>query len=94
MLDTLHNYFNSNNDFCEVSDLMSTSLLITLALAATTLAAPHYYSAVVRHCDISNAELSLPPNRTAFSAPTSPLSHLVLGVGVQNYTCSSTGTYT
>jgi len=73
---------------------MSTSLLlITLVLAVTALAAPQY-SAPVRCCDISNMQLSFPPNRTAFSTPTSLLSSLVLGVGIQNYTCSAAGTYT
>ena len=72
---------------------MSTSLqvlLITLVLAVTeVLAAP------VQCCDILDVQLSLPSNnRTAFSIPTSPLTSLVLGVGVQNYTCSTAGTYT
>jgi len=69
---------------------MSTSLLITLVLIVTeVLAAP------VQCCDISDMQLSLPcNNRTAFSTPTSPLTSLVLGVGVQNYTCSTAGTYT
>jgi len=65
-------------------------LLITLVLASTeALAAPFHC------CDISHVQLSLPSNnRTAFSTPTSPLTSLVLGVGVQNYTCSTAGTYT
>jgi len=70
---------------------MSTSLLlVTLVLAVTqALAAP------VQCCDISDVQLSLPSNnRSAFSTPTSPLTSLVLGVGVQNYTCSTAGTYT
>jgi len=69
---------------------MSTSLLIILVLAFTeALAAP------VQCCDISDVQLSLPSNnRTAFSIPTSPLTSLALGVGVQNYTCSTAGTYT
>ena len=70
---------------------MSTSiLLITLVLAFTeALPAP------AQRCDISHVQLSLPSNnRTAFSTPTSPLTSLVLGVGVQNYTCSTAGTYT
>jgi len=72
---------------------MSSSLLTTLAFAVTALAAPHYFPPV-RSCNISNVQLSLPPNRTAFSMPTSPLSFLLLGVGVQNYTCAAAGTYT
>lgn len=69
---------------------MSISILITLVLASTgALAAPF------KCCDISDVQLSLPSNnRTAFSTPTSPLTSLVLGVGVQNYTCSTAGTYT
>jgi hypothetical protein len=68
---------------------MSTFLLFTLALAVTgALAAP------TPCCDISDVQLALPAdNRTAFSTPTSSLSSLVLGVGVQNYTCSSAGIY-
>jgi len=72
---------------------MSTSFLITLAVAVTALAAP-LSSAPLPSCNISDVQLSLPPNRTAFSTPTSPLSFLLLGVGVQNYTCSPSGTYT
>ena len=67
---------------------MSTPLLI-ITLVLAVLAAP------VQRCDISNVQLSLPSNnRTAFSTPTCPLTSLVLGVGVQNYTCSTAGTYT
>lgn len=72
---------------------MSTSLLITLVLTTIVLAAPQY-SVPVQSCNISNVQLSLPPNRTAFSTPTGPLTSVVLGVGVQNYTCSAAGTYT
>ena len=84
-------HLHSINDFREVLNSMSIStLLITLALTLTeALAAP------VQHCDISHMQLSLPSNnRTAFSKPSSPLTSLVLGVGVQNYTCSTAGTYT
>jgi len=68
---------------------MSPSLLITLVLVITeALAFP------VQCCDLSDVQLSLPSNnRTVFSTPTSPLTSLVLGVGVQNYTCSTAGTY-
>ena len=76
------------SSFCEGFDSMSTPLLI-VTLVLTALAAP------VQRCNISDVQLSLPSNnRTAFSKPTSPLTSLVLGVGVQNYTCSTAGTYT
>jgi len=74
---------------------MSTSfLLISLVLTVTEALAAPQYSAPVSGCSISDVQLALPANnRTAFSTPTSPLSSLVLGVGVQNYTCSTAGTY-
>ena len=83
-------FFFKNFNFCEVFDLMSASL-ITLVLAVTALAAP---APVTCSCDISDVQLALPANRTAFSTPTSPLSSLVLGIGFQNYSCSTAGTYT
>jgi len=73
---------------------MLTSLFITFALTATALAAPYHFPPGTTNCNISNVQLALPSNKTAFSTPTSPLSFLVLGVGVQNYTCSAAGNYT
>jgi len=73
-------------------DSMSTSILLITILAFITTEA---LAAPVQCCDISDMQLSLPSNnRTAFSTPTSPLTSLVLGVGVQNYTCSTAGNYT
>jgi len=74
---------------------MSTSFLLTaLVLAVTAALAAPQYSAPIPGCNISDVQLALPANnRTAFSTPTSPLSSLVLGVGVQNYTCSTAGIY-
>jgi len=45
-------------------------------------------------CDASSVSLTVPPGQTAVPAPTGKLSFLMLGVGTQNYTCSSAGTYT
>jgi len=45
-------------------------------------------------CDISEAQLTLPTNETAVPAPTSAPSFIGLAIGTQNYSCSSTGTYT
>ncbi|KLO14258.1 hypothetical protein SCHPADRAFT_889391 [Schizopora paradoxa] len=46
-------------------------------------------------CDVSNAVLSLPSGQTQLQLPSglSPNS-IALGVGVQNYTCTSAGNYT
>lgn len=68
--------------------------LTTLVLAVTAALAAPQYSAPIPGCNISDVQLALPANnQTAFSTPTSPLSSLVLGVGVQNYTCSTAGIY-
>lgn len=46
-------------------------------------------------CDVSNVMLELPSGQTQLMTPTtSTPAFIALGVGVQNYTCSATGTYT
>ncbi|KAJ7064669.1 hypothetical protein C8F01DRAFT_1249710 [Mycena amicta] len=50
--------------------------------------------AKVPRCDISNAAIPLPPNQNMLLAPTSSPSFIGLAIGIQNYTCGSTGTYT
>ncbi|KAF7332934.1 hypothetical protein MVEN_02399300 [Mycena venus] len=48
-----------------------------------------------RGCDTSKAAIDLPANQTALVAPTTNPLFVMLGVGVQNYSCSSTtSTYT
>ncbi|KAJ1300388.1 hypothetical protein OPQ81_005207 [Rhizoctonia solani] len=44
-------------------------------------------------CPISNAKLSVPSGQTAITVPTGTPVYIALGVGVQNYTCGSTGTF-
>ncbi|KAJ7747439.1 hypothetical protein DFH07DRAFT_747772 [Mycena maculata] len=41
-------------------------------------------------CDTSKAVMNLPANQTALVSPTSAPLFVMLGVGIQNYTCSST----
>ncbi|KAF8120064.1 hypothetical protein K438DRAFT_1900350 [Mycena galopus ATCC 62051] len=41
-------------------------------------------------CDTSDAKMDLPPNQTALVAPTTNPLFVLLGVGIQNYTCSGT----
>ncbi|KAJ7785288.1 putative malate dehydrogenase [Mycena maculata] len=61
-------------------------------LALTFL--PLLCSAVGTQCDISGAQISLPSNQTALVAPSEGPSFIGVAIGVQNYTCASTGTWT
>jgi len=78
------------------------ALLITLALAVCAIAAPQFPppppgtgtpSNGLLTCPISST-LVLPSNQTALATPNSTASFVTLGVGFQNYTCSSAGNYT
>ncbi|CAA7269239.1 unnamed protein product [Cyclocybe aegerita] len=84
---------------------MSLSIIVTIALSASTFAIPQFRHPSPpaglaipprgsRTCDISTAKLVLPAGQTALSTPAVAPSTIVLGVGVQNYTCSAAGTYT
>jgi len=64
-------------------------LVISLAFVASTLAAPSKHSG----CDISGVQLNVPSGQTGLVQPTTPPTYIVLGVGFQNYTCSSAGNY-
>jgi len=44
-------------------------------------------------CDISSAKLTLPEGQTVIADPTGTPLYISLGVGTQNYTCSTAGTY-
>lgn len=74
--------------FC-LSDSMSSSLFITAVLAVAALAAPFSSG----NCDIQHAQIGLPANQTALAQPSDAPSFVLLGVGVQNYTCTTNGTY-
>jgi hypothetical protein len=41
-------------------------------------------------CDTSTAVMDLPPNQNTLVAPATAPLFILLGVGVQNYTCSGT----
>ena len=46
-------------------------------------------------CPISNATLTFPEGQTALSIPPGQVpNHIFFGMGVQNYTCNDSGTYT
>ncbi|CCO35027.1 hypothetical protein BN14_09140 [Rhizoctonia solani AG-1 IB] len=67
------------------------SFIVFLGLVASAMAAPRQQA---YGCGVSGAQLALPTS-TAFSIPSGVQpEYIALGVGTQNYTCSSTGTYT
>jgi hypothetical protein len=47
-------------------------------------------------CDVSAAVIKLPSGQTSISQPSSGMKpkYIAAGMGTQNYTCSSSGTYT
>ncbi|KAF5367514.1 hypothetical protein D9758_003768 [Tetrapyrgos nigripes] len=63
-------------------------LLIPLLFTSMALAVP-----TRRSCDVSSAVVDVPAN-SALTPPTHQVSFLALGVGTQNYTCTSAGSYT
>ncbi|KZV96101.1 hypothetical protein EXIGLDRAFT_706115 [Exidia glandulosa HHB12029] len=68
--------------------LISLTIVFATAVAAVNAAG---------RCDVSHAVLPLPPNTTAISAPDPSVAkpkYITVGVGVQNYTCTTHGTYT
>lgn len=75
--------------------LALTSFVSLLAAASSVTAAPHLSKrgASFKECQIS-AVPDLPSGQStlAISSGQKPL-HVGLGVGVQNYTCTSTGVY-
>lgn len=46
-------------------------------------------------CPTTNATLTFPEGQTALSVPSGQVpNHILLGTGVQNYTCTDAGNYT
>ncbi|KAI0249262.1 hypothetical protein BJV78DRAFT_716543 [Lactifluus subvellereus] len=66
-------------------------LFLWLLLAATTFAAP---SPRQNCCQVPASALSLPSNQSQLTSPTSAPSFVALAVGVQNYTCTPSNTFT
>lgn len=78
----------------------STSTLLSVLSAATAvLSIPVTFNPTlpagtkVYGCPVSGAKLSLPANQTAIAVPSGTPIYIALGVGTQNYTCGSTGTF-
>jgi len=69
----------------------TTFLLLVLTFFALASASPTTKRGA---CDISKAKINLPANQTALPQPGETPSFIALAFGTQNYTCSSSGTYT
>jgi hypothetical protein len=66
----------------------SKSIFATVLLAASALAAP-----LTPSCSTAKALMTLPAADTKLAKQTGAPSFALLGVGVQNYTCSAAGTF-
>ncbi|KAJ7494184.1 hypothetical protein FB451DRAFT_1216165 [Mycena latifolia] len=69
---------------------MVSSKLITLSAALLVSAGPTLLARKDQDCNTSKAVMDLPPNQTTLVAPATVPLFILLGVGVQNYTCSGT----
>ena len=70
-------------------------LAILYALAALATSVLAFPRGVPVRCNVQHVDIPLPANQSQLVNPnTTTLSFIGVGVGVQNYTCGSTGTYT
>ncbi|KAF7794782.1 hypothetical protein EIP86_005924 [Pleurotus ostreatoroseus] len=74
-----------------------TALLFTLLASGAALAAPSTRATKTR-CDVSSVTIPLPSSQPSGTPLATPIAggpkFIGIGVGVQNYTCGTTGTYT
>ncbi|KAJ7104396.1 hypothetical protein B0H15DRAFT_809854 [Mycena belliarum] len=73
-----------------LSTLSSVALLVSAAPAFPGHAFPAFPKKGACKCDTSAANMNLPANQTQLVTPTTAPLYVALGVGIQNYTCSST----
>ncbi|KAJ4495736.1 putative malate dehydrogenase [Lentinula edodes] len=71
---------------------MISTFVVLASLACASLAAPATSSADAPLCDVSSAVIEL--GSSTLPAPKFTPKFVGLGVGTQNYTCASSGTYT
>ncbi|CAE6450942.1 unnamed protein product [Rhizoctonia solani] len=80
--------------------MLFSALLSILTTSVATLAAPagppgNAPSGLkLTGCPIANAKPNVPSSQAAVTIPSGSPVYIALGVGVQNYTCGSTGTFT
>jgi hypothetical protein len=69
--------------------------ILSISLLTATLSFGMNSDEKYRSCSVANATITFPPGQTALVVPPGQVpSHIFFGKGVQNYTCSDTGTYT
>ena len=75
---------------------MLLKLAVILSIPVFTAALPKVArTQTYQDCPVANAVLTFPEGQTALSLPSGQVpNQILLGVGVQNYTCSDAGTYT
>ena len=75
---------------------MLLKLAVILSIPIFTAALPKVArTQAYQDCPVANAVLTFPAGQTALSIPSGQVpNHILLGVGVQNYTCTNAGTYT
>lgn len=66
---------------------------LSLLLATTSFAAPPRHGRGGASVPGSVLQSELPANQTVLVAPNSPALFVSVGVGIQNYTCTSAGNY-
>lgn len=72
--------------------LAKLSSVLFLASSAFAAATPLIQ---ITGCNVQHANPNLPSGQTMLTVPTGEVvTNIGLGVGVQNYTCASTGTFT
>lgn len=69
--------------------------MITPSFLPLLLAGPAFATLSLRQssCPVNASAMSLPPNQSQLVAPNSSATFTAVGAGVQNYSCSTTGTY-
>jgi hypothetical protein len=70
--------------------MFAAKLLVFVLRSAVLLVSAGPALLARKWCDTSTAVMDLPPNQTTLIAPATAPLFILLGVGVQNYTCSGT----
>jgi hypothetical protein len=71
---------------------MFSTTLVSFTLLSLAAAAPAAIEC--SGCSTKGVKVDIPTNQTLISPSTLPVTFVAIGLGTQNYTCSSTGTYT
>lgn len=81
--------------FYTTSSIMVAFAILAPLLAGASLVLGTPLAPQLGNCDVTKATPFLPSGQTNVTVPSGQTpSKITVGVGVQNYTCSSSGTYT